>query len=292
MYFVCAAVIAAAGLIAFGLRSEWERRQLKTEHYLIRNTREARLKLAFISDVHNYLELDHGSRIKPLLKAIETEQPDAVIIGGDMVTVKKELHVPPDTAPAEEFLTALAARYTVVHAEGNHEVRFDERYPDIYAGYRQRLTDRGVVFLRDESISLGHVTIYGASLDMRYYRKRLPLIFPKRTVMEEKYLIGKLGLPAADRYNILLMHSPLYLENAAKWGADLVLSGHFHGGTIRLPDGRGLMTPQYHFFNRECSGELASGGTRMIVSRGLGTHTFNIRINDLPELSIIDIADA
>ena len=100
-------------------------------------------------------------------------------------------------------------------------------------------------------------------------------------------------MPVKDRVNILMMHSPLYLEEAAAWGADLVLSGHFHGGTIRLPlPGRpGLMTPQFQFFVKECSGLHTSenGRTKMIVSRGIGTHSVDIRFNDLPEISIIEM---
>ena len=85
------------------------------------------------------------------------------------------------------------------------------------------------------------------------------------------------------------MHSPLYLREAAAWGADLVLAGHFHGGTIRLPFIGGLMTPQFQFLLPECAGRFQEGSTEMIVSRGLGTHSIRIRLNDLPEISCIDI---
>ena len=67
------------------------------------------------------------------------------------------------------------------------------------------------------------------------------------------------------------------------------LSGHFHGGTIRLPILGGLMTPQLQFFVRECAGEFSEGSTRMIVNRGLGTHSVRIRLNDRPEISVIDV---
>ena len=81
---------------------------------------------------------------------------------------------------------------------------------------------------------------------------------------------------------------------AAAWGADLVLSGHFHGGTIRLPGGVGLMTPQFQFFRREVVGRheakapaKTAGPARactMLVSAGLGTHSINLRINNRPEI--------
>ena len=51
----------------------------------------------------------------------------------------------------------------------------------------------------------------------------------------------------------------------------------------------GLMTPQLQFFVKECAGEFEEDGTRMVVSRGLGTHSVKIRLLDRPEISVIDI---
>ena len=88
---------------------------------------------------------------------------------------------------------------------------------------------------------------------------------------------------------ILLAHSPLYFDAYAKWGADLTLSGHFHGGTIRLPGLGGVMTPQYQFFLPWCAGIFEKQGHYMAVSRGLGTHSINIRLNNRPQLLVIRI---
>ena len=90
----------------------------------------------------------------------------------------------------------------------------------------------------------------------------------------------------------LLAHSPLFFEEYAAWGADLTLSGHFHGGTIRLPVLGGVMTPQYQFFYPRCAGEFELPGrwgerSRMIIGRGLGTHSINIRLNDKPQVVVI-----
>ena len=102
--------------------------------------------------------------------------------------------------------------------------------------------------------------------------------------MPEGYLQRKLGNTDPGRFQILLMHSPLYFAEARQWGADLTLSGHFHGGTIRIPGVGGLMTPQYQFFLPWCAGSFVEGQQAMAVGRGLGTHSINIRLNDLPQL--------
>ena len=227
-----------------------------------------------------------------------------------MITLTKESHKKPETAEAVRFIKRLAAKYKIIYGFGNHESRYRDYYPEDYQAMMDELEACGVTILRDESAVIGmsnssgeetkeydssrnesgknSVVIYSAELDSVFYKKLVPLIGKVRE-MPEKHLIGKLGIPAPEAVTVLMMHSPLYLKEAAAWGADLVLSGHFHGGTIRLPDGRGLMTPQYQFFRKECSGLHFCGKTAMIVNRGLGTHTFHIRWNDIPEISVIDI---
>ena len=107
--------------------------------------------------------------------------------------------------------------------------------------------------------------------------------------MPSDYIEKKAGKADPDHFQILLAHSPLYFDACAKWGADLTLSGHFHGGTIRLPGLGGVMTPQYQFFLPWCAGIFEKQGHYMAVSRGLGTHSINIRLNNRPQLLVIRI---
>lgn len=72
----------------------------------------------------------------------------------------------------------------------------------------------------------------------------------------------------------------------------MTLAGHFHGGTIRIPGLGGVMTPQYQFFLPWCAGDFERDGKRMIVSRGLGTHSINIRLNNRPQLVLIRLRRA
>ncbi len=272
--------------IAAALRSAWERRQLKTDYYRAGQGGTRNTRIAFISDIHNYC--DDEQKASKLKAAIKKSSPELILLGGDIVGVNKKCKAAPDVDSISQVMAELASTYPLICAEGNHDTRLRERYPKLYEQYRSSLEQAGVVFLIDEKADYKDICIYGVTLDKRYYRKRMPIIEADEK-MPEKYLIGKLGMTDKHKFNILLMHSPMYLKQAADWGADLVLSGHFHGGTIRLPGGRGLMSPQFHFFNKYCSGEHHMDKAMMIVNRGLGTHTFNIRLNNLPELSIIDI---
>ena len=292
IYLIYAVAVCAVILLLSAIASNRERHKLKIEYYVagrkqsVADDEAGRTRIAFISDLHDYVEL-HGCADR-LETALDETKPDFLLLGGDIISVIKESRKAPDVADTCAFLCRLADKRPTMYAEGNHETRLRTAYPRVYAGYRAKLEQAGVVFLIDGRTDYGDLSIYGASLDQDYYAKRLPLIGEKQE-MPEKYLIGKLGLPDKHRYNILLMHSPLYLKEAAAWGADLVLAGHFHGGTIRLPDGSGLMSPQFHFLNKYCSGMHSCGNTSMIVSRGLGTHSIRLRFNDLPELSIIDV---
>ena len=85
-------------------------------------------------------------------------------------------------------------------------------------------------------------------------------------------------------YRILLAHNPAYMNAYKGWGADLILSGHLHGGVMRLPGIGGVITPQAFLFPKY-SGEMTKEGEQtIIVSRGLGTHTINIRLFNQPEV--------
>ncbi len=291
-------ILLAAAFAALVFRSAWERKQLSLERYFVDMRRDdpvrtdpegGHIKFAFLSDLHDYCR-DNGT--DKIITVLEKEQPAMVLLGGDMFTCMKHREWAADVGPSLDLIRELAKRWAVVYAEGNHEARLRDRHPDSFEAYSRALEQEGVICLRNRSVVLNGVAIHGITMEEDYYRRLIPL-FGKKKPMPQDYILKKLGMPQKDKINILMMHSPMYLEEAAAWGADLVLSGHFHGGTIRLPlPGRpGLMTPQFQFFVKECSGMHTSGNgrTKMIVSRGIGTHSVDIRFNDLPEISMIEM---
>lgn len=298
----------AAGMIliaAFLLRSEWEKLQLDKTFLRLKTKKplgyppdaestDEKLRLLFISDLHEYALVMH--RLDEVMAKIRAEKPDAVLVGGDMLTVsRRKVMQQPDTAAALCLLKALAAEYPVYYGEGNHEVRLKGRNPQLYDAYVEKLRSYGVQYLADNSARLciagtdTGVMVHGISLEEEFYVPDPGIGLDLK--LPEGYLSRK--LPAFDtaQYNVLLLHEPAFLKEAAQFGADLILSGHMHGGTIRLPDGSGLMSPQYRFFVKECSGTFQEKDTVMAVGRGLGTHSIKIRFNDLPELMFIDLVD-
>lgn len=267
---------AAAGTAACCLRSEWERRHFVTQTYELSSEKVKEEKtFVFLSDLHDNC---FGPGQKELLDGIRGIHPDAVLIGGDMMVVKKEARL-----EASLFLVKKLARlYPVYYGNGNHENRMDQKrteYGDQYDVLVRELKKAGVCHLSDMSVDLpGNIRVSGLNLEKKHYKKRAG------SGLDTCYIERRLGAASQDRYQILLAHSPLFREAYARWGADLTLSGHFHGGTIRLPGLGGVMTPQFHFFLDCCGGCLKTGEKAIIVSRGLGTHSINIRLNNRPEL--------
>ena len=192
---------------------------------------------------------------------------------------------------AREFVEQLPGICPVIYANGNHEHRVKENteiYGEMYRDYKLFLEKRGVHFLENESIrvELGDrdLLICGLELPLSSYRK-----FSKESVTSGD-ITELLGRPAAeDACTILLAHNPAYMDAYLEWGADLILSGHLHGGLVRVPGIGGIVTPQGFLFPKY-SGEMTKEGDQtVIVSRGLGTHTLNIRLFNTPELISVQL---
>lgn len=278
-----AAAGGLGGAVCALARSRYERRSLSVEETEIISPKIKKDRtLVFLSDLHNN-EFGKGNR--ELLAAIDRIRPDGVLSGGDMMVVKNGRA---ETGIPLELLRALSGRYPVFCGNGNHENRMErekELYGDQYQRYRDQVKAMGVAYLENETALFGEdLQIGGVDLDRACYRKA----FLKRVQpMRRGELREKLGRPERDRFVILLAHTPMYFKDYRAWGADLSLCGHFHGGTIRLPWLGGVMTPQYQFFLPWCAGTFQEEGRYMVVSRGLGTHSINIRLNNRPQLVVL-----
>ena len=278
---------SAAGALLTALALTESRREcsaLTRRDYTVRSGKLSReIRLMFLSDLHD--KVFSGDN-EELLEGIEAFRPDAVLIGGDMMVVKKTAEIGLTLALVEK----LARRWPVCYADGNHETRLNRdrgRYGDLYDRLAEGLRRAGVIHLTDATAELfPGVTVSGLTITQAYYRKVCP---PEMPV---SYLRERLGEPEKEKFRILLAHSPLFFDAYGEWGADLTLAGHFHGGTIRLPGGAGLMTPQFQFLRRDVWGRhdrrVLRDGKRevssLIVSAGLGTHSINLRLNNPPEL--------
>lgn len=234
-----------------------------------------------LADLHNKR---YGKDNQLLIQAIEEQKPDGIWVAGDILTARPGKSL----KPAIEILTALACKYPIYYANGNHEHRiklYPETYGDMAKRYAEALENLKIQPLvnRSEALEQINMMIYGAEIDREYYKR---FVVPH---METEYLTEVLGKPDEAKFNVLLAHNPDYFPVYAEWGADLVLSGHVHGGMVRIPGWRGVVSPNIRFFPKYDGGRFEEGKSTMILSRGLGMHTIPVRLFNPGELIVIEI---
>lgn len=244
----------------------------------------AAIRAVVIGDLHNKC---YGEGNSALTEKILGYCPDVIFSVGDLTVVKpgKEVH----TEIGLRLIKRLSLECPVYCIHGNHEYRtkiYPKTYPGIYEEIRRGLHIYSVHLLenRAETITIKGVdfTIYGYELPMKYYKK-----FTKQK-LESSEIRKELGAPDPDTYNILLAHNPEYSPAYSEWGADLSLSGHFHGGMMRLPFIGGVISPQVRLFPKYDCGLYKFGENKAVVTAGLGTHSFAPRIFNPGEFSVID----
>ncbi|MCD7724834.1 MAG: metallophosphoesterase [Clostridiales bacterium] len=238
-------------------------------------------RFVFLSDLHNK---SFGKDNEKLVETIDGISPDGILVAGDMLTAAGRQ----DFAPALSLMKRLASRYKIYYGMGNHEYRlklYPDQYPGMYQGYMEGLAEAGIVPLVNENTYLPEFNLFicGAEIERRYYRRF------RKTPMEPDYLPRILGQPETGGCQLLIAHNPEYFEEYAAWGADVVASGHVHGGIMRLPVLGGVLSPNLTLFPKYDGGRFEKGRSTMILSRGLGTHTIPLRIFNPGELIVISL---
>ena len=229
-------------------------------------------KIAHVSDLHNAV---FGRKNEKLLSLIRAAKPDIIAITGDLIDSR---HTDIDSALA--FVEAAAEIAPVYYVTGNHESRldFDEIEP--------RLIAAGARVLRNEAedIGRGGERIRLAGIDD-------PSFIRTGGTAEERAAaeLEQLG-DGGGTFTVLLAHRPELVEVYAEYGAGLVLSGHAHGGQVRLPLLGGLYAPGQGLLPEYDSGLYSLGETQMVVSRGLGNSVAPLRVNNRPELVIVTLS--
>ncbi len=251
--------------------------KLKTTEYTVCSDRLPErfggCRIAMLSDLHDTV---YGEDNNKLFELINSKQPDIVIIAGDLVTAKSGR----DFSPAFNLLKKLATLYPVYYALGNHEQR---SYDEVKV-YLQKVKEIPEVKLLDNETVIAEcgIRIAGLSLPVRFYKKA------KKVTVKVSDISEQIGTKN-NVYTVLIAHNPIFFKAYADWGAELVLSGHLHGGIVRLPFIGGLVSPQVSFFPKYDKGMFTDKESTLIVSAGLGKHTIPIRLWNPAELVIIDL---
>lgn len=230
-------------------------------------------RIIHLSDLHNKVFDNNNAR---LIAMIEAEEPDIIIMTGDMIS-----HSAPNT---EQFLTLvknLRKLCPVYYVNGNHEL--SDLDDDEFERVQNVLAEYGAVCLDNTSTELyrgdEYIRLCGLCYTAEYYRGVREYKRGWKAFMLTD-MIDYIGIRQPDEFTMLLAHNPLDFEVHAEWGADVSFGGHIHGGFVRLPIVKGLVSPERKLFPKYKEGVYKIGDSSLVVSRGLG----NIRINNPPEI--------
>ncbi|MCR8997152.1 metallophosphoesterase [Brevibacillus sp. 7WMA2] len=227
-----------------------------------------------VSDLHN---AEFGNNQSRLLNAIKAVSPDFIAVTGDLIDSNHT-----DVAKAMEFINGAIEIGPVYYVTGNHEARSDQ-----YAKLKQQMLEAGVIMLEDEG-----TTIKREGASIRLFGLNDPNFTATDDAYESTAMVDtklKAMLSKNNEYTILLSHRPELFDIYAENSIDMVLSGHAHGGQVRLPFIGGLVAPNQGFFPKYSEGVHEKEQTKMIVSRGLGNSIIPVRINNRPELVVITL---
>ncbi len=267
---------AAAVLTAFSLVACDHR--MVTENYTIKTAKvSAGIRIVFITDLHNSL---YGKGQQKLINAVEEANPDIIIFGGDIADKTQRDY------PKNSYIIAkyLGEKYPCFYSMGNHEyARGDSEL------IKKQLGEYGIKVLEGSGevikVNGQEIEVCGIFDPYTYFECDGEYISQLDAVTAKEY---------STRYRILTAHFPEDIDQYVKGGFDLVLSGHAHGGQVRLPlilEG-GLYSPGQGFFPKYANGMYIHGDTVQIVSRGLWKPSTVIavpRVFNRPELTIADI---
>lgn len=233
--------------------------------------------LCQVSDVHNEAR---GEGNAALLRALREAAPDLICITGDFLDSRRT-----DLDFALELAGQLAEIAPAVYVTGNHEARLKD-----LSALEVGLAARGVRVLRDDwtPLARGGEEIALLGLDDPGFAAGEDWTLAEGLDQTQARLSALLA-QAGDRFSLVLSHRPELLPAYADAGADLVLSGHAHGGQVRLPGIGGLFAPGQGILPRLTSGVYARGETRLVVSRGLGNSAFPLRVFNPPEIVTVTL---
>lgn len=270
--------VTAAVLFALIIWIAWGNSALELNTYTINNPLLSDgfdgFRIAHVSDLHN---TEIGKDNKKLLAMLQDAEPDIIAITGDLIDSRNT-----DVEVALQFIREAVKIAPCYYVTGNHESRISE-----YSVLKAGMETAGVVILEDArtEISLGGETITLIGVNDPSFRTN-DLSGDSVTVMD-----AKLTQVHGDdnEFTILLSHRPELFDTYVKNNIDLVLSGHAHGGQFRLPFIGGLVAPHQGMFPEYDAGLYTEENTNMIVSRGVGNSIFPFRINNRPEVILIEL---
>lgn len=225
-----------------------------------------------LTDLHGAV---FGENNQALIDAVREQAPDYIFLTGDLLDQYRQT----PHSYAVDLGRAMADIAPTYFVTGNHEWAL----PDI-RGLKRALEEVGVTVLTNESVVLerngDRIVLAGIDDPNGFAGQKTP----EEVAQEVRDAYG-------DPFWLLLAHRNNYFESEySRLGADLVISGHGHGGLIRLPFTDGLFSVERTLFPSYTAGFYTVNGADLFVSRGLGNSGSTFRLFNRPELAVLTLA--
>lgn len=221
-----------------------------------------------LSDLHG---AQFGSDGTALAEKVRELEPDMIALTGDFVTDEGDLDA------VRQLVSELSEICPVYFVSGNHEFG-----SGLAQEVRQIMTDAGVKYLSNEFVSIDRgedSIILGGVED--------PLAYAD--MIDPPELARRMNEADPAAFKVLLGHRNYWMEEYPDLPVDLILSGHAHGGLVRIPGVGGVIGTDRSLFPDYDAGEYDNGAYTLIVSRGLGNSVPVPRLLNRPEIVVVTL---
>lgn len=289
----CKKILLFIGIIVLGVLYTFCSLYL-SKHYLTTTTYKydsdkinQQVNIVVLTDEHGN---SFGKDNSKLITQVEKLSPDMIVIVGDAINFYSE-----NDQFLIEVVTSLSKISEVYFTIGNHEAEYmvtNKTSVDILSN---RVKEAGGMYLDQDYIDLiinNQSIRLGGLYDYTFNNTNVPL---EQYYQKDSYLFLK-DFQNTSAFKLMLTHRPeSYITNDkdAKWTIDLVLSGHEHGGQVRIPFYGGIYSTHLGWFSEYLDGYHMVNGIPVVISKGLGTYDSKVtppRFNNLPEIVKIELS--
>ena len=239
------------------------------------------IRVVFISDVHSR----QNSLSQDPVEAAAEQKPDIIALGGDMMTVTASEE---DVERMLEFVRRLTEIAPVYYAAGNHEIKYFENTGD---DILERVKSAGAHVIETEYYDIsvrGQAVRIGGSYKHTFIQK----MTYERWINSNTYRFLS-DYTNTDGLKLYVCHRPssiTFKSSYDNWDIDVAMSGHCHGGLIRVPFVGSLYLPEYGWFpEHDCGCYKLNDETTLVVTSGFGWHETFLRFNNPPEICVLNI---